>query len=60
MEVFYLIAFGWYLFCCGLVGATGRERGEGSIACFFLALLVSPPLALLFMIATPIKAVKQA
>jgi hypothetical protein len=55
METFYLIGFGWYLFCCVLVGAAGRERGEGSIWSFFLALLVSPPLALLFMIATPIK-----
>jgi hypothetical protein len=55
MEMFYLIGFAWWLFLCGFVGATARERGEGFIAWFFLALLVSPPMAVLLMIATPIK-----
>jgi hypothetical protein len=60
MELIYLIGFVWWLVLAVGVGATARERGDDFVWWFFVALMVSTPLALLYLIASPIKPVKTA
>jgi hypothetical protein len=54
MEIFYLLGFFWWIILALGVGDVAQDRGDSFGRWFLVALMVSTPLALLYLIASAI------